>query len=43
MSAASSAKSRAQIWSGRTEDEMFDCLAWLYDGFPIAAAAGTAA
>jgi 2-polyprenyl-6-methoxyphenol hydroxylase-like FAD-dependent oxidoreductase len=23
------------IWSGRTEDEMFDCLAWLYDGFPI--------
>jgi 2-polyprenyl-6-methoxyphenol hydroxylase-like FAD-dependent oxidoreductase len=23
------------VWSGRTEDEMFDCLAWLYDGFPI--------
>jgi salicylate hydroxylase len=23
------------IWSGRGEDEMFDCLAWLYDGFAI--------
>jgi salicylate hydroxylase len=20
------------IWSGRTEEQMFDCLAWLYDG-----------
>ena len=24
-----------QIWSSRTEDEMFDCLAWLYDGFSL--------
>jgi salicylate hydroxylase len=23
------------IWSGRGEDEMFDCLAWLYDGFAL--------
>ena len=23
------------IWSGRSEDEMFDCLAWLYDGFAL--------
>ena len=23
------------MWSGRGEDEMFDCLAWLYDGFQI--------
>jgi len=25
-----------EIWSGRGEDEMFNCLAWLYDGFPLA-------
>jgi 2-polyprenyl-6-methoxyphenol hydroxylase-like FAD-dependent oxidoreductase len=24
-----------QIWSRRTEHEMFDCLAWLYDGFAL--------
>ena len=24
-----------QIWSRRTEQEMFDCLAWLYDGFAL--------
>jgi salicylate hydroxylase len=23
------------IWSGRGENEMFDCLAWLYDGFAL--------
>jgi salicylate hydroxylase len=23
------------IWSGRGEQEMFDCVAWLYDGFAI--------
>ena len=23
------------IWSGRGENEMFDCLAWLYDGFEL--------
>jgi 2-polyprenyl-6-methoxyphenol hydroxylase-like FAD-dependent oxidoreductase len=23
------------IWSGRSEQEMFDCLAWLYDGFEL--------
>ena len=23
------------IWSGCGEDEMFDCLAWLYDGFTL--------
>jgi salicylate hydroxylase len=23
------------IWSGRGEHEMFDCVAWLYDGFAI--------
>ncbi|HEY5964272.1 MAG TPA: FAD-dependent monooxygenase [Xanthobacteraceae bacterium] len=22
-------------WQGRSEDDMFDCLAWLYDGFPL--------
>ena len=22
-------------WSGRTEEQMFDCLAWLYDGFEV--------
>jgi 2-polyprenyl-6-methoxyphenol hydroxylase-like FAD-dependent oxidoreductase len=31
-----------RIWSVRGEDEMFDCLTWLYDGFalPAGAAAG---
>jgi 3-hydroxybenzoate 6-monooxygenase len=24
-----------EIWSRRSEDEMFDCLAWLYDGFAL--------
>jgi salicylate hydroxylase len=24
-----------QIWSHRTEQEIFDCLAWLYDGFAL--------
>ena len=24
-----------QIWSRRTEEQMFDCLAWLYDGFAL--------
>jgi len=23
------------IWSARTDDDMFDCLAWLYDGFDL--------
>jgi 2-polyprenyl-6-methoxyphenol hydroxylase-like FAD-dependent oxidoreductase len=23
------------IWSTRTEDDMNDCLAWLYEGFPL--------
>ncbi len=23
------------IWSGRSEQQMFDCLAWLYDGFEL--------
>jgi len=23
------------MWSRRTENEMFDCLAWLYDGFEL--------
>jgi salicylate hydroxylase len=23
------------IWSGKSEEQMFDCLAWLYDGFEI--------
>jgi len=32
-----------QIWSVRGEDEMFDCLAWLYDGFAIPQAQGAAA
>jgi salicylate hydroxylase len=31
------------IWSGRTEDEMYDCLAWLYDGFPLPQKRGAAA
>ncbi len=24
-----------QIWSNRSEQEMFECLAWLYDGFAL--------
>jgi salicylate hydroxylase len=24
-----------EIWSKRSEQEMFDCLAWLYDGFTL--------
>ena len=24
-----------EIWSGRSEDEMFDCLSWLYEGFEL--------
>jgi 2-polyprenyl-6-methoxyphenol hydroxylase-like FAD-dependent oxidoreductase len=24
-----------QIWSRKTEQQMFDCLAWLYDGFAL--------
>jgi 2-polyprenyl-6-methoxyphenol hydroxylase-like FAD-dependent oxidoreductase len=31
------------IWSGRTEDDMYDCLAWLYDGFPLPQKRGAAA
>ena len=23
------------IWSVKGEQEMYDCLAWLYDGFPL--------
>ena len=38
------ARSRARrSASARTEHEMFDCLAWLYDGFPLPAKAGAAA
>jgi salicylate hydroxylase len=32
-----------QAWEGRTEQEMFDCLAWLYDGFPLPGRQGAAA
>ena len=32
-----------QIWSVRDEDEMFQCLAWLYDGFPLPEKQGVAA
>ena len=32
-----------QIWSVRDENEMFQCLAWLYDGFPLTEKAGVAA
>ena len=32
-----------QIWSGRGEDAMFDCLAWLYDGFSLPEPIGAAA
>ena len=24
-----------QAWAGRSEQQMFECLAWLYDGFPL--------
>jgi hypothetical protein len=24
-----------QMASARTEQDMFDCVAWLYDGFPL--------
>ena len=24
-----------EIWAKRSEKEMFDCLAWLYDGFAM--------
>ena len=27
----------------RTEQDMFDCVAWLYDGFPLPTQAGAAA
>ena len=32
-----------EIWSQRTEQEMFDCLAWLYDGFKLPERSGKAA
>jgi 2-polyprenyl-6-methoxyphenol hydroxylase-like FAD-dependent oxidoreductase len=32
-----------EIWSRRSEDEMFDCLAWLYDGFALPQSRGAAA
>ncbi|MEX2034095.1 MAG: FAD-dependent monooxygenase [Xanthobacteraceae bacterium] len=32
-----------EIWSRRTEREMFDCLAWLYDGFKLPERTGRAA
>lgn len=31
------------IWSGKTDDQMYDCLAWLYDGFALPQAHGAAA
>ena len=43
MSAASSAKSRARSGRLAPSEDMFDCLAWLYDGFPLPAARGAAA
>jgi 2-polyprenyl-6-methoxyphenol hydroxylase-like FAD-dependent oxidoreductase len=30
-------------WAGRTEQDMFQCLAWLYDGFPLPEQRGKAA
>jgi salicylate hydroxylase len=30
-------------WQGRTERDMFDCLAWLYDGFTLPQPRGAAA
>jgi 3-hydroxybenzoate 6-monooxygenase len=32
-----------EIWSRRSEDEMFDCLAWLYDGFALPQSRGAVA
>ena len=32
-----------EAWTGRSEDEMFDCLAWLYDGFKLPDNVGKAA
>jgi len=32
-----------QAWAGRTEQDMFQCLAWLYDGFPLPQQRGAAA
>lgn len=32
-----------QAWTGRSEQEMFDCLAWLYDGFKLPDNVGKAA
>jgi salicylate hydroxylase len=32
-----------EIWSRRGEQEMYDCLAWLYDGFELPRASGAAA
>ena len=31
------------MWSRRDEDEMFDCLAWLYDGYKLPDNIGKAA
>jgi salicylate hydroxylase len=31
-----------EIWSRRTEQEMYDCLAWLYDGFKLPERSGRA-
>ena len=28
------------IWAAKTEQDMFDCVAWLYDGFPLPQKAG---
>jgi salicylate hydroxylase len=32
-----------QAWAGRTEEDMFQCLAWLYDGFALPQKRGVAA
>jgi 3-hydroxybenzoate 6-monooxygenase len=32
-----------EIWSRRSEQDMFDCLAWLYDGFDLPQKQGAAA
>ena len=32
-----------QSASARSEHDMFDCVAWLYDGFPMPAQKGAAA
>ena len=31
------------IWSSKTDDDMYDCLAWLYDGFALPQQRGVAA